>query len=134
MPLSIVECATVKRASVKFANNQIVTDTDVVADGVLAIDDEKLTVYEYQEYKERRTGASNKLVIYFAAVNNVERNRVVSQHRRFEAGRIRRLGTFDAGRGYELITLKLHPQDYNTMKRLLTRHLGGTGRLSPTSL
>jgi hypothetical protein len=119
---------------VKPANNQIVTDTpDVVADSVLAIDDEKLTVYEYQDYKECGTGASSKLVISFAAVNKVEGNRVVSQHKRFEAGRIRLLGTlFDNGRGHELVTLKLHPQDYNTMKGLLTRHLGG--RLSHTPM
>jgi hypothetical protein len=118
----ILECPFIQRAGRNETNDDFVGDFEVVADGMLVVDEEKLTIFEYADYKKCGMGAQSKLVIYHAAIEKIEGKRIRSEHRNFDAGRIRMYGTFDEARGEERITLKQHPEEYLKLKAALVFH------------
>ena len=119
-----IECPVVQRSSMNQATKTFVSNFDVVVAGVVVANESSLTIYEATEYKEAGTFASSKLVIPFSSVLKVKGKRIVSTHGNYEAGRIQIFGQFDAKRGFERITMKLHPDKFCILKVELTKYIG----------
>jgi hypothetical protein len=126
MPLlATIECPFVQRAAKRAPPSiRYHSEFDVVADGMLVLDDTHLSIYEYREYKQSGTGATARLVIPYAAADRIQGRKIISEYKTYQAGRLRFFGIFEQARGYERITLKLHPDAFKKAADLLTSHLG----------
>jgi hypothetical protein len=127
MNITVVDCPIVKRAP-RDANNKYTSAAfDVVADGLVRLDDERLTVYKRQDYRRNGIRAESMLIVSYADVDNVVGKLIVSEMRTYRAGRLQFWGTFEEPRGYERITLKLHPDNYSIVKSHLKTYIGADG-------
>ena len=97
-------------ASVDFVHRALASDEsdgfEIVFAGKVELTDNKLLVFEYQDYKEDRKNAKPAFQTYLFSIRNIKCRPSKSGHGNFSGGMVRIFGAFDRG-PLDCITLKM---------------------------
>ena len=113
-------------ASVEFVGRALASDEkdglEIVFAGKVELTDNKLLVYEYQEYEEDRKKAKPAFQAYLFSISRIKCRPLTSAHGNFYGGVIHIFGVFDRG-PLERIALKMGQPQYKPLVAALKASL-----------